>query len=133
MRKLTIIIPILGSVLILALILIPTPAERERTLEFKSLKRARQLCIACRDYARQHGGSFPASLDALFPTYLTDRSLLGSPLSPDQPAGYTFTPPGPGKTDSPDTIVIEDKFAPSIAHIRLVSYANGSAKPLPTP
>ncbi len=92
---------------------------------------ARNICLACRQYAREHGGVFPATLDPLFPQYLPDRSVLASPLDPSEPIGYTYTYPGPGKTDSPDTIVLEDKFAPTLGHIRLVVYANGSARPLP--
>ena len=104
-----------------------------RKSEAKSMANARQLCLVCRQYSRDHGGVFPPSLDTLFPQYLTDRSKLASPLSPGEPAGYTYTFPGPGKTDSPDTIVIEDKFAPTLAHNRIVVYANGSARVLNTP
>jgi hypothetical protein len=102
-------------------------------LEAKSVANARQICLVCRQYARNNGGVFPPTLDALFPKYLTDRSVLASPLNPSEPVGYTYTFPGPGKTDSPDTIVLEDKFAPSLAHIRLVVYANGRAGPLAIP
>ncbi len=104
-----------------------------RKAEAKSMGNARNICLACRQYAREHGGVFPATIDALFPKYLTDRSVLASPLNPDEPVGYTYTFPGPAKTDSPDTIVLEDKFAPALAHIRLVVYANGSARPLTIP
>jgi hypothetical protein len=104
-----------------------------RKLEAKSLVNARQICLACRAYSREHGGVFPPSLDALFPKYLQDRAALASPLSPADSIGYTYTPPPPAKTDSPDTIVLEDKFAPAIAHERLVVFANGSAGPVPIP
>jgi hypothetical protein len=101
--------------------------------EAKSLTNARNICLACRQYAREHNGIFPTTLDPLFPKYLPDRSVLASPFNPSEPEGYTYTFPGPGNTDSPDTIVLEDKFAPTLAHLRLVVYANGSARPILPP
>jgi len=93
---------------------------------------ARKICLACRQYSREHG-AFPPTFDALFPTYLQDRSALVSPLNGAEPIGYTYTPPAPDRIDSPDTIVIEDKFAPTLTHSRIVSYANGSARILSIP
>jgi hypothetical protein len=97
---------------------------------YKSMVAARTICLACREYAREHNGVFPPSLDALFPTYLKDPAKLVSPLNPSEPVGYTYSPPPPNRTDSPDTIALEDKFAPSLLHKRVVSYANGSARVL---
>jgi len=105
-----------------------TSGGQMRKTEAKSLFDARQICLACRQYSREHGGVFPPSFDALFPKYLQDRTALVSPLSPGDPIGYTYTPPSPARTDSPDTVVIEDKFAPTLAHVRIVVYANASAK-----
>jgi len=105
-----------------------TSGGQKRKTEAKSLFDARQICLACRQYSREHGGVFPPSFDALFPKYLQDRTALVSPLSPGDPIGYTYTPPSPARTDSPDTVVIEDKFAPTLAHVRIVVYANASAK-----
>lgn len=104
---------------------------REKALETKSMSNAKQLGLACKQYAIDNNGNFPPSLDALFPTYLTDRSILGSPLMPGDPAGYIYTP-GLKDTDPADTILIEDKFAP-LKHIRIVVYVDDSAKILRTP
>jgi hypothetical protein len=104
-----------------------------RKNEFKSMTNARNICLACRQYAREHGGVYPPSLDSLFPQYFTDRTKLASPLNPAEPIGYTYSPPIPARTDSPDTIVFEDKFSPALAHDRIVVYANGSARILPIP
>jgi hypothetical protein len=79
-------------------------------------------------YSRAHAGNFPPTFDALFPQYLQDRVMLASPLSPGDAVGYTYTPPTVARVDSPDTIVIEDKFAPDLTHHRVVAYANGSAR-----
>ena len=99
----------------------------------KALLNVRTICLACRQYSREHGGVFPASLDVIFPRYLQDRTVLASPLQPGDPNGYTYTPPPAKLTDSPDTIVLEDRFAPTIDHTRIVSYANGSARVLTPP
>jgi len=96
--------------------------------EVKSMKNARNICLACRQYAREHGGNYPPSFDTLFPNYMQDRLKLISPLNSAEPVGYTYTPPPVARTDSPDTVVIEDKFAPTVDHNRIVVYANGSAQ-----
>jgi len=99
-----------------------------RGAEVKSMTNARNIGLACRQYAREHGGVYPVSLDLIIPQYMPDRTKLVSPLDPSEPVGYTFTPPTPARTDSPDTIVLEDKFAPTLGHNRVVVYANGSAR-----
>jgi len=96
-----------------------------------SLRNAKKLCTACRQYASNHQGNFPPSLDALFPDYLTDRSMLASPLMPGEPAGYTYTA-GLKDTGPVNAVVIEDKFAP-LKHHRIVAYVDGSARILDTP
>jgi hypothetical protein len=106
---------------------------RNRGLESKSLFNARQLCLVCRQYSREHGGNFPPTFDALFPKYIQDRAVLASPISPGDPVGYTYTPPSPEKIDSRATIVSEDKFSPTLYHDRIVAYANASARLLPIP
>ena len=97
----------------------------------KSLTNAHSLASACRQYASGHQGNFPSSLDSLFPTYLTDRSLLVSPLQPGEAAGYLYTP-GLKDTGPVNAVVIEDKFAP-LQHLRIVAYVDGSARVLNTP
>jgi len=121
---------ILCGLVFLGFMLMPSSDARMRKKEENSLVAARKVCLACRQYSREHGGVYPASLDLLFPKYLQDRSALVSPLNPAEPVGYIYTFPGPRKTDSPNTIVLEDKFAPALAHNRLVVYANASAQPL---
>jgi len=97
----------------------------------RSLTNAHSLASACRQYASGHQGSFPPSLDALFPGYLTDRSLLVSPLKPEEPAGYLYTA-GLKDIGPVNAVLIEDKFAP-LQHIRIVAYVDGSARILNTP
>ena len=106
----------------------PSAAQKLKNAEVKSLQNARNICLACRVYSRQHGGNFPATFDLLFPQYLQDRGMLASPLSPGDAVGYTYTPPSVAKVDSPDTVVLEDKFAPTLTGHRVVVYANASAR-----
>jgi len=113
---------------LIGFLVIPSPATRLRQAEVKSMTGARKVVLACRQYSREHGGVYPPSLDTLFPAYLQDHSALVSPLNRAEPLGYTYTPPPPARTDSPDTVVLEDKFAPSVANNRIVVYANGSAR-----
>ncbi len=111
----------------------PSPEQKLRNAEAKSLVNVHKLCLACRVYSREHEGNFPPTLATLVPKYLEDQSSLASPLSPGEPLGYTLTPPAPAHVDSPDLVVLEDKFAPSLTHHRVVAYANGSARILANP
>jgi len=111
--------------------LVPSPTVRQRRAEAKSLAGGRTVVLAARQYSREHGGVYPANLDLLFPQYLQDRSSLVSPLNPSEPIGYTYTAPPKERTDSPDTIVLEDKFSPEKYHERLVVYADASNRLLP--
>jgi hypothetical protein len=111
----------------------PTAHQKLKNAEVKSLTNARKICLACRDYSRAHAGNFPPTFDTLFPQYLQDRGMLASPLSPGDAVGYTYMPPPVAKVDSPDTIVIEDKYAPALMGHRVVVYANGSARILVPP
>jgi hypothetical protein len=119
-----IVVVLIGS----AIFLLILRQSRPGGVDVKSMTAARNICLACRQYSRAHDGVFPASLDMLFPAYMQDRTKLESPLNPAEPVGYTYTAPPADRTDSPDTIALEDKFAPSQLHKRIVSYANGSAR-----
>ncbi len=106
----------------------PSASSRLHKTEVKSLNNAVKICLACRQYSREHDGHYPPTLDTLFPKYLQDRGMLASPVSPADPNGYIYTPPTPALVDSPDTVVLEDKFAQSLAHQRVVVYANSAAR-----
>jgi hypothetical protein len=104
---------------------------REKALQSNSLINANQIWLACKLYAIDHNGGYPPALDALFPAYLTNRSVLVSPFMPGAPEGYTYTP-GLKQTDPPDTVVLEDKFAP-VKHLRIVLRLDGSTSVSPAP
>ena len=95
----------------------------------KSLSNAKQIGLACKQYAIDNDGHFPPSLNALFPTYLSTRSVLVSPLAPGEPIGYIYTV-GLTDTSATDSVLIEDKFAPKAKHKRIVVYADDSARVL---
>ena len=107
---------------------------QSRAKEIRSLSAAKQIGLACKRYASDNNGAFPPSLDALFPTYLTDHSALVSPFMLSDPAGYTYTPPAANLSpaDAPTTVIIEDKYAPTKG-IRIVVYADDSARIIKQP
>jgi hypothetical protein len=105
----------------------------EATLSGHSLNNLKEICVACKEYAIDHEGRFPPTLEALVPAFLADRNILRSPLQPNDPIGYNYTPPDPKDDDSDTVVVIEDKFAPSLTHHRIVIHADSSACVLPSP
>ena len=76
-------------------------------------------------YANDHDGNFPPSLDALFPGYASNQSLLVSPFKPEEPMGYIYTA-GLKNTAAAGLVLIEDKFAPALNHQRIVVYVDGN-------
>jgi hypothetical protein len=87
------------------------------------------LIRCCQQYAIDHNGNFPPSLEDIFPTYCTGRSYLVSPFLPSDPIGYAYTR-GLKDTAPPHTILVEDKFAP-FKNYRIVGYVNGKASIIP--
>jgi len=119
-------------VAILAAIALPAfTAVQEKATEIRSLSNAKQIGMACRQYANDNHGSFPPNLDALFPTYLPNRAVLVSPLMPADPDGYTYTD-GLTESSPANTILIEDKYG-STKHVRLVVYVDDSAQVIRSP
>ncbi len=93
----------------------------------KSLANAKQICLACKLYASDNDGKFPPTLDALVPTYMSDKKQFASPFAPDEPMGYTYHP-GLLDSASPETILLEDKFAPDAAQQKVVVHVDGSGE-----
>ena len=97
---------------------------QQKALAVKSTNNVKQICLACIQYSTDNNGTFPPSLDGLFPAYLQDRSILASPFMPGVPDGYTYTP-GLKNNAPGDTILIEDKFAP-LKNLRIIGHLDGS-------
>ena len=117
---------------VLASIALPAfTGVRDKAIETKSLSNAKFLGLACKQYAVDHGGSYPPSLDALYPTYVQNRAGFASPLMPSQPVGYNYAP-GLADYSPTNSVLIEDKFAPA-KHVRIVVFVDDSARIIPTP
>jgi hypothetical protein len=71
-----------------------------KTLQTSELSRSKDLWLSCKEYATDHDGNFPPSLEALGPEYVRGRDALVSLFAPDLPDGYEYTP---GLTDSSPT------------------------------
>ncbi len=89
-------------------------AGHDRAKATKSLSQAKQIGSACISYALEHEYNFPSSLDDLFPRYLTDRSILISPLSKDKSTPSYEYFPGMQYADPTDPradrILLRDKY-----------------------
>ncbi len=104
---------------------------QEKAKATKSLNQVKQIAIACKLYAVEHGGKFPPTLAALTPDYLTNPAILISPFAPEVPVGYTYTAGLTEKSDA-SAILIEDKFSGKEQQ-RIVGYVDGSVKILAAP
>ncbi len=112
---------------IAVLVAIFLPTLRRRATENAALFNGKTLGLCCKQYAIDHDGNYPPSLEVLVPKYLPDRIYLASPLRPSEPIGYTYFP-GLKDTSPSDAILLKDKF-----DSRIVIYADDSAKILRNP
>jgi len=105
---------------------------QEKGKATKSMSNAKQLATACKLYAIDNKGKFPPTLQALVPDYLANKDIFPSPFRPEVPLGYEYTP-GLTATSPPNTVLIEDKFAPEVAHERVVAHVDASAEVIRVP
>ncbi len=81
---------------------------KARGLETKALSNAKQIAVACRQYATDHNGAFPKTLEELLPDYLQDREIFVCPFSRDaDPMGYEYY--GGKETDPPQNVLLVSK------------------------
>ncbi len=125
--KRTALIIAITVVAIAVLVAIFLPTLRRRATENAALFNGQTLGLCCKQYAIDHDGNYPPSLEVLVPKYLPDRIYLASPLRPSEPIGYTYFP-GLKDTSPSDAILLKDKF-----DSRIVIYADDSAKILRNP
>lgn len=104
------LIPVLA---ILAAIAVPAFTKvQEKAEQMKSQNNARQILMACKIYAADHGGAFPPSLDKLVEEQLiVDGSVLQTvPPSEDGEAiGFEYVP-GLTETDSVFKVMLQSKI-----------------------
>jgi hypothetical protein len=98
----------------------------------KSLSNAKQLATACKLYAVDNSGKFPPTLQALVPDYLASPAIFASPFRPEVPMGYDYKA-GLTDTSAAGLVLIEDKFAPEVGHVRVVSHVDTSAEVIKLP
>lgn len=104
----------------------------------QSIMHVSQLCVACRLWAAEHNGSFPASVDDLFTvqiinnkkhTYLTEdqRRILHCPLfNDDSQPGYFYHGPKLSDTSPARKILFISRWAAADGK-RIVGHVDGSA------
>ena len=116
------LIPIIA---ILAGIALPVFSQVQlKGKQVKSLLQAKQIAIACKIYASDHEGAFPARIEELVPEILPDRGIFICPLSgPSEPMGYIYY--GGKETDPGENVLIVSKAADRRGK-RVVVHVDGS-------
>ena len=104
---------------------------KERSKATKYLNKEKQIGIACKLYAQDNHGKFPPTLEELVPDYIPTAELFVSPFAPEVPMGYDYTA-GLTEQSPPDTILLEDKFAPREKE-RVVVKVDVSGAVIPAP
>ena len=90
----------------------------------KSMAEAKQVGLALKTYAVDNGGKYPAQLDDLVPTYLSDKHLFICPLGKGGPnSGYNYRGYGVTDDDDPATVLLTSQATTS-KHQRIVVHLN---------
>jgi len=114
-------IPILAALAVPAMV-----AARDKAQAMQSMNNARQIHMACMQYAMDNDGKFPQNLDQLVPSYLPNRRLFVCPLSGNKTStGYEYF--GGKESDPADKILLQSK-ATTKRHERVIVRVDGSAQ-----
>lgn len=117
------LLPLIFVIALLAGIALPVFGEvKTRGSQTMSLSNAKQIATACKIYASDHDGAFPAKLDQLVPDYLPDPAVFVCPLSPTLPVGYDYF--GGNEKDPPEKVLIASKNVTKGK--RIVVYISGA-------
>jgi hypothetical protein len=121
---------VLVGAAIAAVIALPVFASvQTKGLETKALANAKSLGVACRLYAVDNDGKYPAKLEDLLPTYLgNNREVLICPFDPSDPIGYVYYGAGMKDSDNSETKVFIVSKSLSKSKGRVVVYADTSGK-----
>ena len=110
---------------VLAGIALPVFGEvRERGNQTKALSNAKQIGTACKIYATNNEGKFPAKLEDLIPDYLTDAEILACKY-PDGKNPVAFEYFGGSEKDDPKNVLLSSPAVPGKG--RVFVYVDGSA------
>lgn len=97
-----------------------------KSFEMDGLNNGRQIATACRAYAVDHGGAFPADLEDLVPKYVPDHSVFECRLSGNVEAGK-FEYLG-GRDTDPGRNVLFYSTSQNAEGKRIVGRVDGSVK-----
>lgn len=121
---------VLVFVAILASLAVPAfSAVQQKGVQMKVVTNARQLVLGMRQYAADHEGKFPPSIETLYEEQiLTDRKLLEFPAAMNVPGqGWEYR--GAEITDkSPATAIVLITKVPDRTKKRIVARNDGSAE-----
>ena len=123
---LSVLLLAISTVAILAGVALPVFGEvKERASLTKALSNAKQIGTACKIYATDNDGKFPAKLEDLIPDYLPNAGILacGYP-DPAKPVAFEYF--GGTEKDDPEKILIS---SPAVAGKgRVFVHVNGSGE-----
>ena len=125
---LTILLPLLMGIPLLAGMALPVFGEvKDRGNLTKALSNAKQIGTACKIYAIDNDGKFPAKLDELIPDYLPDASILacGYP-DPKNPVAFEYF--GGTEKDDPEKILISSPAVEGKGRVFVHVNGSGEAK-----
>ena len=103
---LTVALMVLLGIPMIAGIALPVFGEvKERGMQTKALSEAKQVGLACKIFATDHQGKFPAKLEELVPDYLPDATLLGCKYpDPKNPVPWEYS--GGSEKDDPTKVLL---------------------------
>lgn len=98
------------AVVMVASVFLALPVAQDAARSTKSLSNARQILVACHEYAQDHDGRFPPTLDDLVPDYVQSRKVFTSAFQADDDGpGFAYvvglTTGSPG-----ETIVLRERY-----------------------
>ncbi len=98
-------------------------------LRSREISNARQIILACRTYAADNYGSFPADLRSLIPGYFEPDEFKQSVLNSNGEPRWIYHTGLIETGESTKTLILESVF--QIADQKIYGYSDGSATPLP--
>jgi hypothetical protein len=93
----------------------------------RAVSDAKQIGLACKMYATDHGHNFPQTLDDLVPDYLPERKYFHESYGGDDEHGVGFDYFGGKDTDPPDKVLLRSKITIKYGR-RVYVYVDGSAE-----
>lgn len=117
-------IALTAGVLVFGLFVVSTRRDIPHSETAECLHHAKTIALACKLYASDHGGKYPARLDELIPGYLPDGSMFSCPFSPgSREIGYEYF--GGRDTDPAHQMLLRSQKTDG-QHRRILIYADAS-------